>query len=173
MGWQRQGPNVAPGISASRCQDARATADFSSCRRGFLSTISINKKSMELRDIFSLSQELSLPLFLFAFFFPAFLFGFFCCFFSKNIMQSLVLKNPWLGGSHVCFRRKKQTKKSVEILLAQVFLNIQVFLVILCTAERFFGFHMCIYKYNIWKYAYTYVQLVYVYTYFGTVSKPI
>lgn len=49
-------------------------------------------------------------------------------------MQSLVPKPP--GGMFCLFVSggKKETQ-SLEILLAQVFLNIQVILVILCTAE--------------------------------------
>lgn len=57
-------------------------------------------------------------------------------------MQSLVPKTPDGIYLFVGFRRKK-TPQSLEILHAQV--NIQVILVILCTAERSFGFHMCVY----------------------------
>lgn len=69
-------------------------------------------------------------------------------------MQSLVPK-PQVG-SCVClflsffsfFQEEKETQ-SLEILLSRLFLNIQVILLILCTAERSLRFHTCIYKYNI------------------------
>lgn len=101
--WCGVGERGVSRISLSWCLNRGSTTDFMSCSRGFLITISINKKSMGLWDIFS-PQEHPLSFSLLFFFF-----------FSKNIMQSLVPKTP--GGilclffvSFVLFRRKKKLK---------------------------------------------------------------